>query len=153
MTLISVTNTTSSTHGRELEAYERALDSMFELQDKPLSTPTEMARRRRALDAIIDGDHPVAVTAAMRASGRPVRLEPAKTLSDIADRFYGAQAERQRAKTVSTAPAQQRPLPEPAERSDGPATSINVDAVYARWRAPKRAGDFGGIRPAPVKGV
>jgi len=87
MTLISITGLASDpTYGRDADAYESSLDQMFAIIESDTSSLTPAGRRKllAEIDAIIDGDRPVPITAAMRAQAKPIRLDPlAKLTADF----------------------------------------------------------------------
>lgn len=75
---------------------------------------------------------------------------PAKrTLTDIAARYYGGQKRQQATRNAAPARQRQQPQPESAERPEA-TTSIDADAIYAKWNSPKKAGALGGVKMAPI---
>jgi hypothetical protein len=140
--LISVTASASPRKGFT----EGAVVAMMDIFDDVLAGNGSQEKLDRMMRLLESG---TPVTTAMVRTAKSV--VPAKrTMSDVTDAYWRRQ---QQAKAHSAAPAKQRqrPEPEPAERPEA-TTSIDEKAIYARWNSPKKAGSFGGVRPAPVRG-
>jgi hypothetical protein len=121
-------------------------NELLDLSDKVSEGKGSQATLARMFE-LLAGAKPV--TTAMLRTAQPVS-QAARTLADVTDAYWRRQRQAQ-AQAHSAAPAKQRqqPQPESAERSS-PVTAIDERAVFAKWNSPKKAGNLGGVRPAPV---
>jgi hypothetical protein len=110
---------------------------------------TEVVHGGRATKATLDrmmellaGARPI--SASMMATARPV--EPAKSVGELADRFWSKRKAGQ-----NPAPVRQQPQPEPVARSDAKA-GIDEAEVYRKWNSIRKAGSLGGVPLAPITG-
>jgi hypothetical protein len=137
--LISVTASASPRKGFT----EGAVVAMMDILDDVLAGNGSQEKLDRMMK-LLESGRPI--TTAMLRTAKSV-APAVRTMADVTSDFWRKQeAKRQQVKTV---PVRQQAEPESAERSTAVA-SIDVDAIYAKWRSPKRAGSLGGVPLAPI---
>ncbi len=97
MTIISIIDHASDpAFGRDLEAYESGVDKMFDIIERDTAGLTSAARKRfmAQVNAIIDADNPLPITATMRAGMKAVRLVGGNGMATVTDRFWRGYARK-----------------------------------------------------------